>query len=591
MSPPYTLETLQGVAREFFREIAESPNVEVASLRLLNRVTRCQMEMPRSETVEGRVVRVRDCARAIRGICLQRAEKLSGFSVIRALFELSHNRQVESLQEGFFAEMIHIFAGLQSIYDDTAPGDFLIPKKLSGREAAIARSSELDRLGEKVAERFGKYSHGLDNQVISMRAENRRRILSYLKAPEEDWFDWKWQVGNIFRKAESVSEIISLDKDQLDSLRHAIQAGLPFGITPYYLSLMDRCSSDSDRAVRAQVLPPKSYVEKMAEGRSRGLCSFDFMLEKDTSPIDLITRRYPSIVILKPFNACPQVCVYCQRNWEIDEVMAKNAKAPREKLKKALNWIRDHPVIREVLVTGGDPLAMEDDDLIWVLDGLASIPTVERIRVGTRTLVTMPMRISPELVAYLAELREPLRRDVSVVTHVQYPYEITPEMHEAVEKLRSAKIAVYNQNVFTFHISRRFECAFLRTLLKKIGIDPYYTFNTKGKQETGEYRVPIARLLQEQKEEARLLPGLDRTDETVYNVPGLGKNYLRALQHRQLLSILPDGSRVYEFHPWEKNIVDQKTYVATDVPILDYLKRLESIGEDPSDYQTIWYYY
>ena len=131
----------------------------------------------------------------------------------------------------------------------------------------------------------------------------------------------------------------------------------------------------------------------------------------------------------------------------------------------------------------------------------------------------------------------------------------------------------------------------LRGLLKRIGIEPYYTFNTKGKEETANYRVPIARLMQEQKEEARLLPGLTRTDEPVYNVPALGKNYLRAMQHREVISLLPDGSRVYEFHPWEKNIREQKSYVGVDVPILDYLQRLADIGEDISKYETIWYYF
>ena len=113
----------------------------------------------------------------------------------------------------------------------------------------------------------------------------------------------------------------------------------------------------------------------------------------------------------------------------------------------------------------------------------------------------------------------------------------------------------------------------------------------KGKEETSSYRVPIASLLQERKEEARLLPGSRRTDETVYNVPGLGKNYLRAFQHRDLLAIMPDGARVYNFHPWEKGIVARSPYVGFDVPLLQYLSRLESIGENTDDYESIWYYY
>jgi len=124
-----------------------------------------------------------------------------------------------------------------------------------------------------------------------------------------------------------------------------------------------------------------------------------------------------------------------------------------------------------------------------------------------------------------------------------------------------------------------------------IGVDPYYTFNIKGKEETRRYMVPIARILQERKEEARLLPGLDRTDEPVFNVPKLGKNHLRSWQDHRLVMILPDGSRVYEFHPWEKNIKPIPPYNYVDVPIYDYLEELAARGENIRDYRTIWFYY
>jgi lysine 2,3-aminomutase len=218
---------------------------------------------------------------------------------------------------------------------------------------------------------------------------------------------------------------------------------------------------------------------------------------------------------------------------------------------------------------------------------------VERIRIGTRTPVTTPMRITEKLADLLARHRIPGKRQVALVTHIQHPYELTPDTAQAVERLRIRGISVFNQLVYTFFVSRRFEAAFLRRNLSLIGVEPYYTFNTKGKEETLAYRVPIARLLQEQNEESRLLPGLSRTDEAVYNVPGMGKNYLRAYQHRDLIAILPDGSRLYEFHPWEKNISGfmSSTFASEDVPILDYLQRLGDIGEDVSDYETIWYYY
>jgi lysine 2,3-aminomutase len=178
-----------------------------------------------------------------------------------------------------------------------------------------------------------------------------------------------------------------------------------------------------------------------------------------------------------------------------------------------------------------------------------------------------------------------------IMTHFEHTTEITPEAMNAVQRFRLFGIGVYNQLVFTYYNSRKFEAAALRQKLRLIGITPYYTFNAKGKEETDRYRVPIARLLQEQQEEARLLPGTVRTDEIVFNVPRLGKNYLRAWQNKDIISILPNGRRVYEFHPWEKKMTLMDTYIYTDVPIYSYLKRLKKEGEQTKDYETIWYYY
>jgi lysine 2,3-aminomutase len=180
--------------------------------------------------------------------------------------------------------------------------------------------------------------------------------------------------------------------------------------------------------------------------------------------------------------------------------------------------------------------------------------------------------------------------EISIVTHFEHPYEISPDALKSVQDLRKTGIMVYNQQVFTFENCRRFETVALRLALKQIGVDPYYTFNTKGKEETDHFRVPIARILQERKEEARLIPGLSRTDEPVFNIPGLGKNHLRAWQHHDLIMISPDGERVYEFHPWEKNIALAPTYVYRDVPIGRFLQRLTERGEPIEEYESIWYY-
>ena len=201
------------------------------------------------------------------------------------------------------------------------------------------------------------------------------------------------------------------------------------------------------------------------------------------------------------------------------------------------------------------------------------------------------MRWTDSLTDLLAKYHRPGRRELAVVTHFEHSYEISPEAREAVEKIRKRGMSVYNQQVFTLENSRRFESVKLRRDLKSIGVDPYYTFNMKGKDETRRFMVPIARILQERKEEARLLPGLDRTDEPVFNVPKLGKNHLRAAQDHRLVMIRPDGCRVYEFHPWEKNIYPMPPYNYVDVPIYDYLEELAARGETIRDYRTIWFYY
>lgn len=589
----YTLETLKAESESFIRLAGSSPNLEVVRERLFRRVTRYQFDVFDEDNPPSvkSIVRVRDCTRAMRSILRAQSDRMAGFSVTRALHDIARGRDRRDLQPGFFAEMIHILLGMEGRGPGTAPSDVTDGDLGSTREKAIIRSKELDRIWERVEEWMARYEHGLTPGAIQRRKKRREKICSTLGASESEWFDWRWQVRKIVKDTKTLKKLVKLAPSEQENIQAALDAKLPFGVTPYYLTLMDNDNENRDRAIRAQVFPPASYVAEMAANRGHRERAFDFMLERETSPIDLITRRYPAIAILKPFNACPQVCVYCQRNWEIEKVMAPHALASSEKIKEALEWVAEHPSIHELLITGGDPFALNSRIINGLLEKVSKIKSIEHIRIGTRTLVTLPMRMTDDLVQTLKSYIKPGKRDVSIVTHIEHPYEVTTDTAEAVWKLKAAGIPVYNQQVYTFYVSRRFESVLLRRILRKIGIEPYYVFNTKGKRETLDYIVPIARLLQEVNEEARLLPGLCRTDEPVYNVPGLGKNYLRARQHRDLVSILPNGSRVYEFHPWDKSLVGQENYIAYDVPIIDYLKRLETIGEDISQYETIWYFY
>lgn len=534
---------------------------------------------------------VRDCARAWRGILHPRSESLSGFSVVQALMDVATGKDRPDLTPGFWAEMCHLIAGIDGhvrLHD----GDVLLSAEgLRGREAAIMRSAELDGLAAQMNAIMNRIPDGLNPEARARRIARTERIIGRLGGTARNWKDWRWQLRNIATDGPSLARMATLSANELDRLAAAKNQGIPVAITPYHASLLeDDPESGLDRALRAQVIPPRSYIEAFKpDGDACGPA--DFMLESDTSPVDLVTRRYAAIAILKPWNSCPQICVYCQRNWEISEPLSEGARVGRSRVDAAMDWLARHSGLQEVLITGGDPLMMPDPLLKRILERVAAMPHIERIRIGTRTPVTMPMRLTADLCGMLGSFRIPGRREVCVVTHAEHPAEITDDFVQAIDRLRRNGIPVYNQLVYTFFVSRRFEAAALRRSLRRCGVDPYYTFYPKGKQETLEYRVPMARILQELKEEARLLPGLARTDEAVYNVPGLGKNYLNSPQHRDLISVRPDGSRVYEFHPWEKKIAPRRTWVGDDIPILDYLKRLSDIGEAPSDYSSIWYYF
>ncbi|MBA3002299.1 MAG: KamA family radical SAM protein, partial [Desulfurivibrio sp.] len=493
------------------------------------------------------LARIRDCGFSFRTILKKGSEQAAGFSILQALWDIGHNIPRPELSPAFFADLLYMLLGMQGLAPRRAlDAIHLAAVQSSGRTAAIKRSRQLDNLWSEVDRRMSAYPSGLEEQAVLRRQARKEKILSVLGGTLENWHDWRWQIKHIIRDLATLEKMVKLSASQRNALKAAKESRLPFGITPHYLSLMDDEIGKRDAAIRAQVLPPMSYVKEIATVED--VSCLDFMGEEDTSPFDLITRRYPAICILKPYNTCPQICVYCQRNWEIDDVMASGAFAGMEKIDGAIQWIHDHPAIHEVLITGGDPLAMGNEALATILAKVAEIPTVERIRIGSRTFVTMPMRITEGLAALISQYREPGRREVVMMTHVQHPYEVTPDTVAAVNKFRMRGIPVYNQLVYTYYASKRFEAASLRRVLRLIGIDPYYTFNTKGKDETLAYRTPIARLLQEQQEEARLLPGLARTDEAVFNVPRQGKSYLRAREYRNFLSILPDGARMYEFH-------------------------------------------
>jgi len=537
-----------------------------------------------------------------------RNEEIADFSTLDYLRGIAKGDQeiTEEISEGFLEEFIHLFKAMKGKAEISS--GWLRPLlekdgvkivdfgKIKGREAGISRSNYLDKLYEKVHGFIKRYPSGCDSELVREREENRQKILNYFGVSLDYWNDYHWHLKHIFQDKndlENLKKLVPLTEEDIEAIQIAIENRIPFGITPYYLSLFDFSRSDrkNDYQVRSQVIPPMHYVKLMKEHRKERSYYFDFMGEHDTSPEELITRRYPMISILKPYDTCPQICVYCQRNWEITGPMMPEGMPSKESLDKALDWFAKHTSMKDVLITGGDPLALGDEKIKYIMDRLCEMKHVINIRWASRTPVTLPIRITDELTELIGSYLEPGKRNICVVTHIEGPSEVTPELAEAVMKFRRQGIYVYNQLVYTLETSRRFQNVAVRIAMKKAGVDPYYTFYPKGKTETKDYLVPVARLWQERKEEARLLPGQFRTDEPVFNVPRLGKNHIRAWQDRELIGLNKEGRRIYLWHPWEKGIALVEPYIYRDIPIYKYLQELKTRGENIEEYKSIWYYY
>jgi len=524
----------------------------------------------------------KECIRVFKNIIRIENERRTGFSALQCLRNAIQKRDLNSISNAFISEIISLLHGING-------RGFSFSESENEQDFFSRHESFINAQAQIMNDKFSSFIKGTDPSIVYRQKMLKKRILEYYNADESNWDDYQWHLANLFRSKDALSSVIHLEKDEIAGLQRAEKENIPVQITPYYLSLFNPDGRDeTDRAIRAQVIPSVAYCKTVAMNRASGK-TMDYMGESFTSPIQGITRRYPSIVILKVFDSCPQICVYCQRNWEIKDI--EQAFSAQSRLDSAIRWIKNHKEITEVLVTGGDPLTLDNKSLDSILCRIADMEHIERIRIGTRTLVTLPQRIDDGFLNLLKTYHRPGRRELAIMTHVEHPVEITPDTLEAVTSINQCGITVYNQQVFTYYNSRKFETAFLRKCLKISGIDPYYTFNTKGKEETADFRVPIARLLQERKEEARLLPGIVRSDEPVFNVPRIGKSHLRAWQDHEPIMILPDGQRVYRFIPWESRLTASDDYLYTDVSIYDYLKRLHQDGEDVDQYRTIWYYF
>ncbi|MDD6042604.1 MAG: lysine 2,3-aminomutase [Eubacteriaceae bacterium] len=309
-----------------------------------------------------------------------------------------------------------------------------------------------------------------------MTQRNYKDIPLWKDVTEEQWNDWHWQVSNRITTVEQLKEVINLTEKEESEIAQVV-AKFRMGITPYYASLMD--PDDPNCPVRLQAVP---RIEEMHESEADML---DPLGEDASSPTPGLTHKYPDRVLFLMTDQCSMYCRHCTRRRVVGETDGARS---REIIDQGIDYIRKTPIIRDVLLSGGDGLLINDSTLEYVISELRKIPHVEIIRIGSRTPVVMPQRITDDLVNMLKKYHP-----IWLNTHFNHPDEITPESIEACRKLADAGIPLGNQSVLLRgvndcpHIMRE-----LVQALVKIRVRPYYIYQCDLSQGIEHFRTKVS---------------------------------------------------------------------------------------------------
>ncbi len=276
----------------------------------------------------------------------------------------------------------------------------------------------------------------------------------------EQWKDWKWQTENRITSIEDLAALLNLKPYQIAKYK-TLNKLFHFAITPYYLSLIDWYNPGDP--IKKQCMPDLKELEFKIVG------DYDPLEEEEDMQVPGLVHRYPDRVLAVVTNMCSMYCRHCTRKRVWHEGESTRSK---QELTAMVKYVQATPEVREVIVSGGDPLTMNMDLLDWFLGELERISHVEVLRIGSRVPVVLPMRINDELVRMLAS-----HRPLWLNTQFNHPHEITPDAQEACDRLLTAGIPVSNQSVLLRGINDSIEV--MRELchkLQSIMVRPYYLF-------------------------------------------------------------------------------------------------------------------
>lgn len=297
----------------------------------------------------------------------------------------------------------------------------------------------------------------------------------YRDVPESQWNDWRWQQQNRLRDAVGLSSVVHLTADETEALQ-ATSATFRTAVTPYYASLMD--PNDTNCPVRRQVIPSMKELDSGPWDREDPLGEERFMVAPG------LTHRYPDRVLWYVTHNCPVYCRHCTRKRKVADPTSATS---RDQWAAALAYITSHTDVRDVLVSGGDPMSLSDDRLVSLLTALRNIPHVEVIRLCTRNPVTLPCRFTPSLLKRLQALAP-----IFVHTHFNHPKECTPEAARCLRDLADHGLSVANQMVLLAGINdtvppvRATNHWLLRQRCR-----PYYLFQADLAEGISHFRTPV----------------------------------------------------------------------------------------------------
>jgi lysine 2,3-aminomutase len=306
--------------------------------------------------------------------------------------------------------------------------------------------------------------------------ENRRKQL-FPDVTDEQWNDWKWQVKNRIETLDELKKYVKLTEEEEEGIRESLKT-LRMAITPYYLSLIDQ--NDPYDPIRRQCIPTitETHISKAD--------LLDPLSEDEDSPVPGLTHRYPDRVLFLITDMCSMYCRHCTRRRFAGQ---HDCQSPADRIQQGIDYIARTPQVRDVLLSGGDALMVNDNMLESIIQRLRAIPHVEIIRLGTRTPVVCPQRITDNLCNMLKKYHP-----IWVNTHFNHPHEITPESSAACERLANAGIPLGNQSVLLRGVN---DCTYvmkdLVRKLVKIRVRPYYIYQCDLSMGLEHFRTPVSK--------------------------------------------------------------------------------------------------